>query len=71
MNKESCYKFIWGVSILLVLAFLVFLAIDYCKYNSANSAPFYPFVIARALEFLLPSFTVFVIGIFCKRKFTK
>ena len=51
--------------------FVVFLAIDYYKYDSTNSAPFYTFIIARALEFLLPSFITFVIGIFCKRKFAK
>lgn len=72
MKKGNYYKFIWWLSLLLVLVFFIMLVLDYCKYNSyTTSAPFYTFVIVRAFEFLLPSIVLFVIGIFCKRKFTK
>ncbi len=66
---KNSYKFIWGVSILLVLCFIIILGVDYYKYNSINnSAPFYIFIFIRILEFILPSFIIFIIGFIYKRK---
>lgn len=72
MKKENYYKFLWGISVLLVLCFVIILGVDYYKYNPIiTSAPFYTYIIVRALEFILPGFVIFMIGIVCKRKFTK
>lgn len=66
---KNSYKFIWCVSILLVLCFIIILGVDYYKYNSINnSAPFYIFIFIRILEFILPSFIIFIIGFIYKRK---
>lgn len=72
MKKENYYKFMWVMSALLVLGFAIRLGVDYYKYDPiTTSAPFYAYIIIRALEFILPSIIVFIVGIFCKRKFTK
>ena len=72
MKRENYYKFIWIVSALLILGFVIRLAVDYYKYDPiTTSAPFYVNIIIRALEFILPSIIIFIVGIFCRRKFTK
>lgn len=72
MKRENYYKFIWIVSALLILGFVISLAVDYCKYDPiTTSAPFYVNIIIRALEFILPSIIIYIVGIFCRRKFTK
>ena len=72
MKKENYYKFMWVMSALLLLGFVVRLGVDYYKYNPVvTSAPFYVCIIIRGLEFILPSIIAFIVGIICKRKFTK
>ena len=72
MKKENYYKFIWVLSALLLLGFAIRLGVDYYKYDPiTTSAPFYACIIIRALEYLLPSIILFIVGIICKRKFTK
>jgi len=72
MKKENYYKFMWGMSALLVLGFAIRLGADYCKYDPlTTSAPFYACIIVRAFEFMLPSILVFIAGLICKRKYTK
>ena len=72
MKKENYYKLIWGISALLVVGFAIRLGADYYKYDPiTTSAPFYVNTIIRASEFILPSIIVFIVGIFCRRKFTK
>lgn len=72
MKKEMGYKFLYGISILLIFTFTIILGVDYFKYDThSNSAPFYVFTIVRVIEFIIPSIIVFVIGKIMKRKYEK
>lgn len=72
MKKEMGYKFLYGISILLIFTFAIILGVDYFKYDThSNSAPFYVFIIVRVIEFIIPSTIVFVIGKIMKGKYEK
>ncbi|MDO5564911.1 MAG: hypothetical protein Q4F88_06765 [Eubacteriales bacterium] len=72
MKKENYYKFMYAIAILLLIGFAIRLGADYFKYDSiTSSAPFYVFILERALEFILPSIIIFIVGIVCKKKFAK
>lgn len=69
MKKENYYKFMYILSILLVVGFAIGLLIDYYEYDSiTTSAPFYVNIIIRGVEFILPSILVLIVGVICKRK---
>lgn len=72
MKKEDIYKFLYAISIFLIISFAVILKIDYSKYNTYNnSAPFYALIIVRTIEFLVPSIILFIIGKIIKTKHIK
>ncbi len=72
MKKENVYKILYAVSILLIIAFVIILGVDYFKYdNINNSAPFYVFIITRMIEFIIPSVVIFIIGTMTKKKYSK
>ena len=72
MQKENIYKLLYTISILLIIAFVIILGADYFKYdNLNNSAPFYTFIIARIIEFIIPSIIVLIIGKVMKKKYSK
>ncbi len=72
MNKENIYKYLFAISIFLIIIFLILIRIDYFNYDAlSNSAPFYTYIIMRSLEFILPSIILFLIGLFCKKKYNK
>lgn len=72
MKKENIYKFLYTVSIFLIIGFTIRLGADYFKYNNTNnSAPFYAFVIERTVEFIVPSIIVFIVGKVVKNKYSK
>ncbi len=72
MKKENMYKFLYAVCIFLVVGFVIRLGADYFQYdNINNSAPFYVFVIARLLEFILPGIIIFVVAKIMKKKYSK
>ena len=72
MKKENVYKFLYEVSILLIIGFCIRLGVDYLKYDKiTNSAPFYAFIIVRALEFILPSIIIFIVAKIINRKLNK
>ncbi len=72
MKKENLYKFLYLVSIVLIIVFAIILVIDYKNYDAiTNSAPFSADIIVRGLEFVLPSFIIFIIGLVCKKKYSK
>ena len=72
MKKENVYKILYAVSILLIIAFVIILGVDYLKYdNINNSAPFYVFIITRMIEFIIPSVVIFIIGTMTKMKYSK
>lgn len=72
MKKENVYKFLYTVSIFLIIGFAIRLGADYFKCNTySNLAPFYTFVIERAVEFIFPSIILFVVGKVMKKKYKK
>lgn len=72
MKKENIYKFLYTVSIFLIIVFAIRLEVDYFKYdNTNNSTPFYTFIIERVVEFIVPSIIVFIVGKVMKKKYTK
>ncbi len=72
MKKENIYKFLYIVSIIFIIGFIIIIGVDYFKYdNLNNSAPFYTFIIMRIIEFIIPSILVFIIGKIIKNKYSK
>ena len=72
MKKENMYKVMYVISILLIIIFAIILGIDYKNYDSlTNSAPFTADILVRALEFVLSSIIIFIIGLVCKKKYSK
>lgn len=72
MKKENIYKFLYAVSIFLIIWFAIRLGTDYFEYDDiANSAPFYVFIIERVVEFIIPSIIVFIVGTMMKKKYSK
>ena len=56
MNSNKIMSYIlYGVSIMLVGYFIVVLRLDYLNNYVFGSAPFYVYVIERAIEFILPA----------------
>ncbi len=71
MKKENIYKFLYAVCIFLIVGFIIRLSVDYFKYdNINNSIPFYILIIERTVEFILPSIILFIVGIFCEKKYS-
>ncbi|MBQ7385090.1 MAG: hypothetical protein IJW04_01135 [Ruminococcus sp.] len=63
MKKITLYKIFYIAAIMLTAAFCVLVAVDSYRYTaSLNSAPFYVFVLARALVFLTPALIAFIVG---------
>lgn len=55
------------IALLLILLYLVVLNLDYLHWYM-NSAPFYLNIIVRSIEFLIPSITLIITGLFLVRK---
>lgn len=69
MNKIFLYKLFYILAIVLAAMFCILVAVDSYKYSTTlNSAPFYIFVLARAITFLLPALISFIIGRVIHRK---
>ncbi len=72
MEKKNLYKFLYCISIFLIIGFCIRVGIDYTKYDiNNNSAPFNIFIISRIIEFILPSVILFIISIVLKKKYGK
>ena len=55
MKKQNIYKLLYAISALLVLGFAVHTIVDAVRYDSMlTSFPFYAFIIAHAVEYLVP-----------------
>ena len=66
------HKLLYGASALMVLGFVIHLAVDYQKYlKSFTSAPFWLWVFADAVLWLLPALLAFVAGYVAKKKLIK
>lgn len=72
MKKQKCVTFLYLVSIILVVGFLVSVCVDYFTYDSTyNSAPFYVFIIVRGIEFILPVLPISIVATILKKKKNK
>ena len=72
MKKENIYKLLYAVAALLVLGFAIHTIVDAVRYDSMlTSFPFYAFIIAHAVEYLVPALIICVAGSICKKKFAK
>lgn len=68
--KKNIFKFLYGVSMILIVTFVIIVGVDYFNYNTfENSVPFYIFVFVRILEFIVPSVIIFVISKVLKKKY--
>lgn len=57
MEKKKYNKLFYTISVILVIAFLIRLTVDYLKYDlTEHYVPFYVYILVRTVEFLLPSF---------------
>ena len=73
MRKENIHKFLYIISVLLVVGFAIAFGVDAYKYNTGGylgSAPLYAYALMDAVEYLLPSLAFFVAGLICKKKFS-
>ncbi len=67
--KSNLLKILYCVFAVLVIAFIVFLGVDFYFYDPiATSAPFYAYLIIRGLEFLLPAVIVLIVCEILRRK---
>ena len=66
------YKLLYGASALMVLGFFVHIFVDYQKFKvSFTSAPFWIWIAADALLWLLPALIAAVAGFVAKKKLIK
>ena len=66
------HKLLYGASVLMVLGFCIHLIIDYHKYSvSFTSAPFWIWICADALLWLIPAAIAAVAGFVAKKKLIK
>ena len=73
MRKENIHKFLYIISVLLVVGFAIAFGVDAYKYNTGGylgSAPLYAYALVDAVEYLLTSLAFFVAGLICKKKFS-
>lgn len=69
MKKTNIYKFLYAVSVLLVLGFAIHTIVDACRYNSMlTSFPFYAFILVHVIEYLVPGIIVFIVALIVKKK---
>ena len=69
MKKLNWIKICYGLSVLLVIGFIINTIIDYSRYNSTlNSAPFYLWIIVNAICFIVPAIIALVVGLVIKKK---
>ena len=68
MNKEKLIKICNIVAFIMALSFVLKLARDAITYHTTlNSAPFYIWVIADAVYYLMPAAFLYLIGRLVKR----
>ena len=66
------HKLLYGASALMALGFVINLVVDYQQYqNSFTSAPFWVWILADAMLWLLPAGIAATAGFVAKKKLTK
>ena len=69
MKKLNIYKFLYALSALLALGFVIHTIVDAFRYDSMlTSFPFYAFVLGHAVVYLVPSLVVFIAALIVKKK---
>lgn len=69
MKKENIYKLLYVISLMLLVVFFLCITADYYQYSSTlNSAPFYLWILVRAVEFMVPSIIIFIAARVIKKK---
>ena len=69
MKKINGTKVCFGLSVLLVIGFIINTIIDYSRYNSTlNSAPFYLWIIVNVIYFIVPAIIAWIVGLVIKKK---
>ena len=69
MKKLQIHKFLYAVSALLALGFVIHTIVDAFRYDSMlTSFPFYAFVLGHAVVYLVPSLVVFIAALIVKKK---
>lgn len=72
MKKEYIHKFLYSVSLFLVVGFAVRLGVDWFRYDPVlESASFKWRALVRAVEFLLPAVIVFIAARILKKKYAQ
>ena len=72
MNRPPAHKLLFGASLIMVLGFVIHLAVDYYQYKaSLNSAPFWLWVLADGLIWLIPALLAFLAGFIANKKLSK
>ena len=69
MKKLQIRKFLYAVSMLLALGFVIHTIVDAFRYDSMlTSFPFYAFVLGHTVVYLVPSLVVFIVALIVKKK---
>ncbi|UNT95729.1 hypothetical protein [Allobaculum mucilyticum] len=66
-NRERG-KICWIITAVFIASFAAALLLDLARYGSADSAPFYAYVLARAIQFLIPAFCFALAALFFVRR---
>ena len=66
------HKLLYGASVLMVLGFVINLVVDYQKYQASfTSAPFWIWIAADAVLWLLPALIAAAAGFVARKKLMK
>ena len=69
MKKHNGATACYGLSLILLIGFIITVLIDYGRYNSSlNSAPFYVWILENAMYYIVPSITSLIIGLIIDKK---
>ena len=69
MKKLRMYRFLYAVSALMALGFVIHTIVDAFRYDSMlTSFPFYAFVLGHAVVYLVPSLVAFIVALIVKKK---
>ena len=69
MKKLRMYRFLYAVSALMALGFVIHTIVDAFRYDSMlTSFPFHAFVLGHAVVYLVPSLVAFIVALIVKKK---
>ncbi len=67
--KKQIAKWCNIAGLVLIVCFVIKTIVDYSQYSSTlNSAPFYVWIVANAVYFILPSAIILIAGVIVKKK---